>query len=65
MIAAVQQNIFPDMATCCKTWVDPHLGDMTKPDGQLARIYDQTFLSYVNVRQAMRPVWPIRSGEQT
>lgn len=57
MIAAVQQKLFPDMAACAETWVDPHLGAATRPDSQLASRYDKIFPHYVEARVAMRPVW--------
>lgn len=57
MIAAVQQKLFPDMAACVKTWVDPHIGAATKPDAVLAARYNQVFPHYVAARKAMRPTW--------
>jgi erythritol kinase (D-erythritol 1-phosphate-forming) len=57
MIAAVQQKLFPDMATCARTWVDPHLGASTMPDGQLANLYEKAFPLYVEARKVMRPIW--------
>ncbi len=57
MIAAVQQKLFPDMATCAAAWVDPHIGAATKAGAALTSRYDQIFPSYVATRQAMRPVW--------
>jgi erythritol kinase (D-erythritol 1-phosphate-forming) len=57
MIAAVQQGLFPNMAACVKTWVDPHLGESTKPDETLIPRYDKVFPHYVQARKAMRPVW--------
>jgi erythritol kinase (D-erythritol 1-phosphate-forming) len=57
MIAAVQQRIFPDMTACANTWVEPNLGDVTKPDDVLASTYANLFPQYVEVRNIMRPVW--------
>ncbi len=57
MIAAVQQKLFPDMAACAKIWVDPHLGQSTQPDGELAKRYNRIFPYYVEARQAMGPIW--------
>lgn len=57
MIAAVQQGLFPDMASCARTWVDPHLGASTKPDVELADRYNKIFPHYVAARKAMGPVW--------
>jgi erythritol kinase (D-erythritol 1-phosphate-forming) len=57
MIAAVQQKLFPDMATCARTWVDPHLGASTMPDERMVARYEKIFPHYVAARQAMGPVW--------
>ncbi len=57
MIAAVQQQLFPDMTACAKTWVDPHLGTSQQPDADLARCYDQKFPHYIDARLAAVPVW--------
>jgi erythritol kinase (D-erythritol 1-phosphate-forming) len=65
MIAAVQQKLFPDMAACVKTWVDPHLGDATQPDTALVTCYDHVFPHYVTARKAMPAVWRgFRAGPQ-
>jgi erythritol kinase (D-erythritol 1-phosphate-forming) len=58
MIAAVQRKLFPDMAACAKVWVDPHLGQSTKPDDALAARYDKIFPYYVDARKVMGPIWP-------
>jgi erythritol kinase (D-erythritol 1-phosphate-forming) len=57
MMAAVQQKVFPDMATCAAAWIDPQLGDATAPDATLARRYEQLFPHYVATRMAIRPMW--------
>jgi erythritol kinase (D-erythritol 1-phosphate-forming) len=57
MIAAVQQNLFPDMASCARAWVDPHLGSSIEPDAALVSRYAQIFPAYVAARKAMRPIW--------
>jgi erythritol kinase (D-erythritol 1-phosphate-forming) len=57
MIAAVQQKIFPDMAECARVWVDPHLGESTKPDATLVERYDKVFPQYVAARLAIKPIW--------
>ena len=57
MMAAVQQKLFPDMATCAAEWVDPLLGPATTPDAALAKTYDKTFPLYRETREKMRPVW--------
>ncbi len=57
MTAAVQQKIFPDMATAVAAWVDPVLGEITRPDETLARSFDATFPLYRTMRETMRPIW--------
>jgi erythritol kinase (D-erythritol 1-phosphate-forming) len=57
MMAAVQQRIYADMEECVAQWVDPLIGEVTKPDVGLAKIYDQSFTAYRETRLAMRPVW--------
>lgn len=57
MIAAVQQKIFPGMAECAATWVDPVLGPETKPDAELAKIFDIMFPIYKDTREQMSGVW--------
>lgn len=57
MMAAVQQKLFPDMAACASTWVDPHLGPSLEPDSDLVRRYAAVFPHYVAARTAIRPVW--------
>jgi erythritol kinase (D-erythritol 1-phosphate-forming) len=57
MMAAVQQKLFPDVASCAKIWVDRHIGASTKPDINLAKRYDAIFPYYVEARKAIRPIW--------
>lgn len=57
MIAAVQQKIFPDMASCAAQWVDPALGPATEPDAELVEMFDTTFPIYKETRDRMRPIW--------
>jgi erythritol kinase len=57
MMAAVQQRAFPDMAACAAQWVDPLLGERTRPEQDLTRIYDSAFQNYKKARETMRPVW--------
>jgi erythritol kinase (D-erythritol 1-phosphate-forming) len=57
MIAAVQQKIFPNMDACANTWVNPLLGEVTKPDAALSSTYAEAFTSYVETRKLMRPIW--------
>jgi erythritol kinase (D-erythritol 1-phosphate-forming) len=64
MIAAVQQKLFPDMAACANTWVEPHLGASTLADPDLSAVYDATFKSYRETRMVMRPFWR-RSARET
>ena len=57
MMAAVQQKLYPDMATCVASWVDPLLGGITPPDTSLTGLYDGAFSVYKETREKMRPVW--------
>lgn len=57
MMAAVAIGVFPDMATACKAWVDPLLGEATPPDPALTTVYDRMFPIYRDTHQRMRPVW--------
>ena len=57
MIAAVQQRLYLDMATCAAQWVDPLLSDSTAPDAHLSAIYDKSFILYKETREKMQPVW--------
>ncbi len=57
MMAAVQQTVYRDMEDCAAQWVDPLIGEATEPDTGLAKIYEQSFASYRETRQIMRPVW--------
>ncbi len=57
MMAAVQQRVFPSMASCVDRWVNPLLGPVTLPDSGLATTYDAAFQNYKSTREAMRPIW--------
>ena len=57
MMAAVQQRLYPDMASCVAQWVEPLLGGITHPDPALAATYDSAFTLYKDTRERMRPVW--------
>ena len=57
MIAAVQQKLFPSMAACVETWVEPHLSYATEPEPDLSSRYNAVFQHYVETRKAMRPIW--------
>jgi erythritol kinase (D-erythritol 1-phosphate-forming) len=57
MMAAVQQKLYPDLASCVAQWVDPHLGAITAPDPQSTASYDEAFALYKQIRMTMPPVW--------
>ncbi len=57
MMAAVQQRLYPDMAACAAAWVDPLLGENTRPNPDLVKIYNHTFPLYKWTRETMRPIW--------
>jgi erythritol kinase len=57
MIAAVQRKVYPDMGLCAAAWVEPLLAGQTEPDSELAKIYDQSFSIYKEIRERMRPIW--------
>src|SRR6185503_15297237 len=53
MIAAVQQKVFPSMVDCAAQWVDTVLGPETKPDAELAQLFETTFPIYRETREQM------------
>jgi erythritol kinase (D-erythritol 1-phosphate-forming) len=57
MMAAVQQKLYPDMASCVAQWVDPLLGSATAPEHGLTQIYDQAFPLYQRIRKDFQPIW--------
>lgn len=57
MMAAVAIGVFPDMATACRAWVDPLLGEATPPDPALGATYERLFPIYREIHGRMRPVW--------
>jgi erythritol kinase (D-erythritol 1-phosphate-forming) len=57
MMAAVQQKLYPDMASAAAAWVDPMLSPVTSPDAGLVSMFNQTYPLYKRVRQDLRPVW--------
>ncbi|MEK0081597.1 FGGY family carbohydrate kinase [Benzoatithermus flavus] len=57
MMAAVAVGVFPDMAAAASRWVTPLLGDLVRPEPELARLYDRLFPLYVATRTAMPPLW--------
>jgi erythritol kinase (D-erythritol 1-phosphate-forming) len=63
MMAAVQQEIYPDMAACADHWVNPHLGEVTEPDRGLVLAYNAAFKTYVDTRIVMRPIWRQRTAQ--
>ncbi len=66
MMAAVSIGLFPDLGAATARWVTPLLGDLVRPDPELAALYAQAFPAYVATRTVMPPVWAdlaaIRSG---
>ncbi len=57
MMAAIQQQIYPDMDQCAQHWVDPLLGQPVEPDASLAQTYDNSFACYKEARQKLQGVW--------
>ena len=57
MMAAVQQGLYRDMASCAADWVDRRLTPLEEPDAALAAIYDRRFPVYRHAREALRPIW--------
>jgi erythritol kinase (D-erythritol 1-phosphate-forming) len=57
IMAAVALGLFPDIASACRTWVDPLLGDAETPDPDLSRRYDALFPVYQAAHRSMHPVW--------
>jgi erythritol kinase (D-erythritol 1-phosphate-forming) len=57
MMAAVQQKIYPDMASATEAWVTPALGERTRPDPQLSKLFDANYPLYRDMREKLRPVW--------
>jgi erythritol kinase len=64
MIAAVQQGIYPDIATAAAEWVDPLLGERADPDAQIAAAFARSFPIYLETRKAMRPIWRAMQASQ-
>src|SRR5438093_5181294 len=65
MMAAAQQGIYPDMASCAAAWVDPLLGAAVEPDRTLAKSFEAAFPLYVETRELMRPVWRSLQASKT
>jgi erythritol kinase (D-erythritol 1-phosphate-forming) len=57
MIAAVATGCYPDMMTCARDWVAPHLNAPQKPDPELVSRYARLFPVYVEARRASQPLW--------
>jgi erythritol kinase len=57
MMAAVRLGLYPDMAACCREWVDPLLGELEPPDPALVRRYDALFPVYRAGYETMFGVW--------
>ena len=57
MMAAVAVGVFPDMAATAARWVTPLLGDLVRPDPELAQLYARLFPIYVATRTALPPIW--------
>lgn len=57
MIAAVQQQLYPDMPTVVCSWIDPSLDEATKPDASLVKTYNELYPLYKNARLALRETW--------
>lgn len=64
MMAAVQQKLYPDLASCVAEWVDPLLGGVTEPEPALVAQYETAFHHYKQTREAMRPVWRSMAAAQ-
>lgn len=62
MMAAVAVGVFPDMAAAAARWVTPLLGDLVRPDPELARLYERLFPVYTATRAAMPPIWAELAG---
>ncbi|MCO5063307.1 MAG: carbohydrate kinase [Rhizobiaceae bacterium] len=57
MIAAVALGHHSTMEDCVAAWASPLLGEVEEPDRDLAASYRRMFPSYLEARQALRPVW--------
>lgn len=57
IMAAIQQGVYPDVAAATAEWVDPLLGERTRPDAQIAAAFARSFPVYLETRKAMRPIW--------
>ena len=57
MMVAVRLGLYPDLAACCREWVDPLLGELEPPDPALVRRYDALFPVYRAGYETMFGVW--------
>ena len=57
MIAAVGLGLYPDVGSCCATWIDPLLGEPVAPDPGLAAHYERLAPVYRDVREALGDGW--------
>jgi erythritol kinase len=64
IMAAIQQGVYPNVAAATAEWVDPLLGERTRPDAQLAAAFARSFPVYLETRKAMRPIWRVWQSSQ-
>ena len=57
MMAALHLGLYDDMPACIEAWVTPALGDCIFPDADLSKKYQELYLAYLAIRQAMPPAW--------
>ena len=57
MTAAVCLGVYGNMAACVEAWVTPSLGEATAADPGLAKLYEQLFPVYEDIRMRMPPAW--------
>lgn len=62
MIAAVCLGQYDDMNACADQWVTPLLGEVEKPDPDLAALYEQAYPAYAAAHNALRPIWRQMAG---
>ncbi len=57
MMAAVCIGLFPDMASCARTWVVPRLEAPLAPEPALVALYDTLYPIYRDACAGLGPVW--------
>lgn len=57
MIAAVSLRQYATMEDCAAVWAAPLLGPVDEPDPGLAADYRRVLPTYLEARQALKPVW--------